>query len=289
VAGRTGRGGFIVLNGRSAPNDDVRAAIEDLNAAGHRIEVVIGDIAEPGTADLLVQAVEDAGFRLAGVLHSAMVLADEIVLNMTDSAARRVFAPKVTGSWRLHQATAARDVDWWLTFSSASALLGTPGQGAYAAANSWVDGLVAHRRAAGLPAVGINWGPWAEVGRAQFFADLGVSLITVEQGLAAMQTVLAADRGRTGVLSLDARQWFQSFPAVAGSSLFAKLQRHGGTEKWGTPWRRQDPGAAGRPSTRPERPAHLASAIADEIRGGCCARAIPSTTTGRWKRLAWTR
>ena len=169
------------------------------SAAGHRIEVVTGDIAEPGTAERLVHAVENAGFRLAGVLHSAMVLADEIVLNMTDSAARRVFAPKVIGSWWLHQATATRDVDWWLTFSSASALLGTPGQGAYAAANSWVDGLVAHRRSVlGLPAVGINWGPWAEVGRAQFFADLGVSLITVEQGLAAMQAVLAADRAAHG-------------------------------------------------------------------------------------------
>jgi phthiocerol/phenolphthiocerol synthesis type-I polyketide synthase C len=258
--------GLIVLNGRSAPSDDVRATIEDLNAAGHRIEVVIGDIAKPGTADRLVQAVEDAGFRLAGVLHSAMVLADEIVLNMTDTAARRVFAPKVTGSWRLHQATAARDVDWWLTFSSASSLLGTPGQGAYAAANSWVDGLVAYRRAAGLPAVGINWGPWAEVGRAQFFADLGVSLITIDEGLAAMQTVLAADRGRTGVLSLDARQWFQSFPAVAGSSLFATLHDaaalKSGERRGGGKVRAQldalDPA---------ERPGHLAAAIADEIRG----------------------
>ena len=258
--------GLIVLNGRSAPSDDVTAAIADLTAAGHRIEVVTGDIAEPGTADRLVQAVEGAGFRLAGVLHSAMVLADEIVLNMTDSAARRVFAPKVTGSWRLHQATAALDVDWWLTFSSASSLLGTPGQGAYAAANSWVDGLVAHRRSLGLPAVGINWGPWAEVGRAQFFADLGVSLITAEQGLAAMQTVLAADRARTGVFSLDARQWFQSFPAVAGSSLFANLQDSAtlksGERRGGGKIRAQldalDPA---------ERPGRLASAIADEIRG----------------------
>ena len=262
--------GLIVLNGRSAPTENVRATIEDLNAAGHRIEVVVGDIAEHGMADRLVQAVENAGFRLAGVLHSAMVLADEIVLNMTDNAARRVFAPKVAGSWRLHQVTAARELDWWLTFSSAASLLGTPGQGAYAAANSWVDGLVAHRRAAGLPAVGINWGPWAEVGRAQFFANLGVSLITVEQGLAAMQAVLAADRGRTGVLSLDARQWFQSFPAVAGSSLFAKLQdvlQQGGTFKSGERRGGGKVRAQLDALDAAERPGHLAAAIADEIRG----------------------
>ena len=127
-----------------------------------------------------------------------------------------MFAPKVAGSWWLHEATAHLDLDWWLTFSSAASLLGSPGQGAYAAANSWVDGLVAYRRSRGLPAIGINWGPWAEVGRAQFFADLGFSMITSELGLAAMQQVLAADRCRTGVFSLDARQWFQSFPAARG-------------------------------------------------------------------------
>ncbi|KZS63229.1 polyketide synthase [Mycobacterium kansasii] len=259
--------GLVVLNGRSAPgldlSTDVGAAIAELRAAGHRIEVVTGDIADPGTADRLVQAVEAAGFRLAGVLHSAMVLADEIVLNMTDSAAARVFAPKVAGSWRLHQATASRDVDWWLTFSSAAALLGTPGQGAYAAANSWVDGLVAYRRSRGLPAVGINWGPWAEVGRAQFFADLGVSMITAEQGLSAMQAVLGADRARTGVFSLDARQWFQSFPAVAGSSLFAKLQESTAPERSGGGKVRAQLDAL----DAAERPGYLASAIAGEIRG----------------------
>jgi phthiocerol/phenolphthiocerol synthesis type-I polyketide synthase C len=81
-----------------------------------------------------------------------------------------------------------------------------------------------------------------------------------------MQTVLAADRGRTGVLSLDARQWFQSFPAVAGSSLFAKLHDaaalKSGQRLGGGKVRAQldalDPA---------ERPAHLAAAIADEIRG----------------------
>ncbi|MGO9156827.1 type I polyketide synthase [Mycobacterium sp.] len=254
--------GLIVLNGRSAPSDDVRAAIAEMNAAGSRVEVVTGDIAEPGTADRLVAAVENAGFRLAGVLHSAMVLDDEIVLNMSDSAARRVFTPKVTGSWRLHQATAHLDVDWWLAFSSAASLLGAPGQGAYAAANSWVDGLVACRRSLGLPAVGINWGPWAEVGRAQFFADLGVSMITVEQGLAAMQLVLSADRAHTGVFSLDARQWFQSFPAAAGSSLFAKLHDSTRLERRGGGALRAELDA----SDAGERPGRLAAAIANEIR-----------------------
>jgi phthiocerol/phenolphthiocerol synthesis type-I polyketide synthase C len=254
--------GMVVLNGRSAPGDDIRSAIAQMNAAGTRVEVVTGDIADADTAGRLVRAVEDAGFRVAGVLHSAMILDDEIVLNISEAAARRVFTPKVAGSWRLHQATAALDLDWWLAFSSVASLLGAPGQGTYAAANSWVDGLIAHRRSLGLPAVGINWGPWAEVGRAQFFADLGVAMITVEQGLAAMQLALAADRARTGVFSLDARQWFQSFPSAAGSSLFAKLHDLRTGERRGGGAIRAELDAC----DAAERPGRLATAIAGEIR-----------------------
>ena len=204
----------------------------------------------------------DAGLRPAGVLHSATVLADEIVLNMSESAAARVFAPKVAGSWWLHQATAEVELDWWLTFSSAASLVGSPGQGAYAAANSWVDGLVAYRRSQGLPAIGINWGPWAEVGRGQFFADLGFTMITAEQGMAAMELVLEADRARTGMFSLNARQWFQSFPAVAESSLFAGL-----AESTTIDAPRGDRIRAELDAVDPgERPTRLASVIADEIR-----------------------
>jgi phthiocerol/phenolphthiocerol synthesis type-I polyketide synthase C len=191
------------------------------------------------------------------------VLVDEIVLNVSSPAAAKVFAPKVAGHWWLHEATKDLDLDWWLTFSSAASLLGSPGQGTYAAANSWVDGLVAHRRAQGLPAVGINWGPWAEVGRAQFFADLGFSMITSELGLAAMQQVLAADRARTGVFSLDARQWFQSFPAAQGSSLFAELGKSVTTERRGGGRVRAELDAA----APADRPGLLAGAIATEIQG----------------------
>lgn len=257
--------GLVILNGRSLPDTETASAIAELATAGTRIEIVTGDIAEPDTAARLVAAVADAGFRLAGVLHSAVVLADEIVLNMSQAAAARVFAPKVAGSWWLHTATADLDLDWWMTFSSASSLLGTPGQGAYAAANAWVDGLVDYRRSLGLPAVGINWGPWAEVGRAQFLAGLGISMITATEGLAAMELALAADRSHTGVFSLDARQWFQSFPATEKSSLFARLAESVTVET--TEARDQGRIRAELDAAAPEeRPARLASAIADEIR-----------------------
>ena len=124
---------------------------------------------------------------------------------------------------------------------------------------------MSYRRSLGLPAVGINWGPWAEVGRAQFLAGLGISMITAEQGMAAMEVVLAADRAHTGVFSLDAKQWFQSFPATQDSSLFAKLAESTAIEA-------TDHSGGGRIRAEldavdpAQRPAWLASAIADQIR-----------------------
>jgi phthiocerol/phenolphthiocerol synthesis type-I polyketide synthase C len=253
--------GMIVLNGRSAPTPDAQATIAQMTAQGTRVEVITGDIAAPDTAEQLIKAVDDAGLRLAGVLHSAMVLADEIVLNISESAATRVFTPKIHGNWRLHQATADRTLDWWLTFSSAASLVGSPGQGSYAAANSWVDALVTHRRSHGLPAIGINWGPWAEAGRAQFFADLGFSTLTNQQGLAAIQRILTADRAHTGVFNLDAKQYFQSFPDIAKSSLFAKLGPAATVEQHGDGRIRAELDAL----DADKRPARLAAAIADEI------------------------
>ena len=117
VVGGMGGLGFVMARGWSAGRGhgcpqrafvcgaEVAAEIAELNAGGSRVQVITGDIAEPGTAARLVAAVQQAGLRPAGVLHSAMVLADEIVLNMSQSAAARVFAPKVAGHWRLHEAT----------------------------------------------------------------------------------------------------------------------------------------------------------------------------------------
>ncbi len=91
--------------------------------------------------------------------------------NITDELIESDWAPKVYGAWNLHKATAAQPLDWFCSFSSIAALVGSPGQGAYAAANSWLDAFSHWRRAQGLPATAIAWGAWATIGRATAVAD----------------------------------------------------------------------------------------------------------------------
>jgi phthiocerol/phenolphthiocerol synthesis type-I polyketide synthase C len=100
------------------------------------------------------------------------------------------------------------------------------------------------------------------VGRAQSFANLGFSMITPDLGMAALQRVLAADRSATGVFGLDARQWFQSFPTVGASSLFSEFRDTVTVPQGGDSPIRTELDAL----DASQRPAHMAAAIAGEIR-----------------------
>ncbi|MGV9849464.1 SDR family NAD(P)-dependent oxidoreductase [Streptomyces sp. NPDC003442] len=214
--------GHLVLNGRTAPVGAAARTLAELSAAGTRITVVTGDIARPDTAERLVAAATAGeGASLHGVVHSAMVLDDAAVANIREDQLRRVWAPKATGAWRLHQATEGHRLDWFAVYSSMASLLGNAGQGAYAAANAWLDGFAAWRSARGLPTLAVNWGPWGETGVATGFADRGYRTIPTDEGLRALGALLAHRRVRTGVIPGEPATWI---PATGRrSSLFAPL------------------------------------------------------------------
>ncbi len=123
---------------------------------------------------------------------------DATLANITDELIDRDWAPKVYGAWNLHEATVGQPLDWFCLFSSAAALLGSAGQGAYAAACSWLDAFTHWRRGQGLPATAIAWGAWGEIGRATFLAEGGrTTMITPEEGAQAFADLLRYDRGYT--------------------------------------------------------------------------------------------
>ena len=214
--------GRIVLNGRSEPSAEQRAAIEEL---GEHAEVVAvaGDIATPGVAERLLSAAEQTGLVLRGVVHGAAVIDDQIVAALSADSLDRVWAPKAAGALRLHVATADRALDWWVGFSSTSSLLGAPGQGAYAAASAWLDGLVAWRRASGLPAITINWGQWSDVGVARSLTFSALDPIDPAEGIEALEAVLAGAIGRVGVARLRLDRAAAAFPELSQLGYFETL------------------------------------------------------------------
>ncbi len=200
--------GRIVLTARSNPTPKAQTAIEGMRATGADIDVVCGNIADADTAASAVAAATATGLPLRGVLHAAAVVEDATLANITEELIDRDWAPKVYGAWHLHQSTAAQPLDWFCSFSSGAALLGSPGQGAYAAANSWLDAFTRWRRGQGLPATVIAWGAWGEIGRAAGLAEGGqTAMIAPEEGAYAFQALLRYDRTYTGYVPTKGAPW----------------------------------------------------------------------------------
>ncbi len=223
--------GRIVLSSRSQPTPEALETIELIRAAGADVVVECGDIAQPGTAQRLVAAAIATGLPVRGVLHAAAVVEDATLANITDELLERDWAPKVYGAWNLHTAVAEQPLDWFCTFSSAASLVGSPGQGAYAAANSWLDAFTHWRRAQGLPATAIAWGAWAQIGRAAALAESADVAIARDEGAYAFEALLRHDRAYTGYAPITGTPWLTAF---AQHSPFAEAFRSIGQNPTGT-------------------------------------------------------
>ncbi|WP_425270199.1 SDR family NAD(P)-dependent oxidoreductase [Mycobacterium parascrofulaceum] len=139
----------------------VPGLVDGLRATGAEVTVVACDVGDPeAVAGLLARV--PARFPLRGVFHAAGVLDDAVIASLTPQRVDTVLRSKADGAWHLHELTRGLDLSAFVMFSSMAGIVGAPGQGNYAAANSFLDGLAAHRRAHGLPGLSVAWGMWAE-------------------------------------------------------------------------------------------------------------------------------
>src|SRR6185312_4053461 len=126
---------------------------------GARVRVEACDVSVRAEVEGLLGGLEGS---LGGVVHAAGVSDDGVIGSLTGDRLRGVFAPKVDGAWYLHELTEHMDLGLFVLFSSAAGVFGSPGQGNYAAANAFLDGLAAYRRGRGLPGVSLAWGLWEQ-------------------------------------------------------------------------------------------------------------------------------
>lgn len=221
----------LVLTGRSGASAEQQAAIEELRAQGARVEVLAADVAQADDVERLLQAVRAEQPPLCGIVHAAGVVDDGILLHQSWPRFERVLAAKVAGAWNLHCQSQDDPLDFFVTFSSATAVLGWPGQSNYAAANAFLDALAHQRRATGLPALSVNWAPWAESGMAtrvgaagqERWQTFGIGAITPEQGLQSLSALLAAGAAQTLVLPIQWSRYRQQFTAFKEPSLVRSL------------------------------------------------------------------
>ncbi|MEO8152052.1 MAG: SDR family NAD(P)-dependent oxidoreductase [Rhizobacter sp.] len=159
----------LLLAGRSAPDATARSAIAALQANGVQVSTVSADVATSAGVSSLMAALSRSGQpRLGGVIHCAAVLDDGVLAKQTAARFATVMGPKADGAWRLHRAFEKHGhaPDFFVLYSSLSAVFGSAGQGNYVAANAFLDALARQRREHDLPATSVNWGAWSEIGMA---------------------------------------------------------------------------------------------------------------------------
>ncbi|MFJ9520410.1 type I polyketide synthase [Kitasatospora sp. NPDC101801] len=155
----------LALLGRRPLTAAETAAIREQLGAEAELIVLQGDIGSAEDTRRVLATLRQAEQPLGGIVHAAGALADAPVSAQTWESIDGLFGAKVYGSWLLHEAAADfPELDFFVAFSSAAAVVGGASQSNYAAANAFVDQLVHWRAGQGLPALGVNWGPWSEVG-----------------------------------------------------------------------------------------------------------------------------
>jgi acyl transferase domain-containing protein/NADPH:quinone reductase-like Zn-dependent oxidoreductase/thioesterase domain-containing protein/acyl carrier protein len=213
----------LVLTGRSgAATPEAKRAVAALKRLGAKVLVVKADVTKGKDVARIFQSAAQKMPPVRGIFHAAMVLDDDILPQLTAERFSRVMSPKVTGAWNLHMAAAKLPLDYFVLFSSVSALVGAAGQANYVAANCYLDALAHLRRASGLPALTVNWGALGEVGFlarnakvAEHLAAHGVQGIAPTQATQMLGRLLQSDATQIGFMRVD---WQKLLGSGANSS-----------------------------------------------------------------------
>lgn len=155
---------LALVGRRGDTTEEARAGIARMRAAGAEVRAFAADVADRAAVDRVLAEVRATMKPLKGIVHSAAVIEDAPLLRIDRGLMQRVMAAKMMGAWHLHEATLDDGLDAFVLYSSSSVTVGNPGQGAYAAANAFLNALAEYRRGRGLPALAIGWGAIKDVG-----------------------------------------------------------------------------------------------------------------------------
>ncbi|MFI7179882.1 type I polyketide synthase [Streptomyces spororaveus] len=202
---------LLLVGRRGADAPGAAELVAELAESGTRATWAACDVADRDALAALLADVP-AEHPLTAVVHTAGVLDDGVITSLTPDRLSAVLRPKVDAAWNLHELTRGLDLSAFVLFSSTSGLFGGPGQGNYAAANSFLDALAQHRRAHGLPATSTAWGLWSVadgMAGALDAADVnrmrraGLPPLTAADGLGLFDTAVSLDDACVALMRVD--------------------------------------------------------------------------------------
>ncbi|ESQ02134.1 FscE [Streptomyces sp. PVA_94-07] len=209
---RAGMRHLLLTSRRGADAPGAAELAAELRELGAEVTVAACDTADREATATLLGGVP-AAHPLTAVVHTAGILDDGVIASLTPERLAAVLRPKVDAAWHLHELTRDLDLAAFLPFSSVAGVMGSPGQGNYAAANSFLDALTRHRRHLGLAGTSLAWGPWAhDGGMTSTLSDTdmrrmqsgGLPPLAVDQGLELFDIARGSDESFLVLVGLAA-------------------------------------------------------------------------------------
>ncbi len=232
----------LVLASRSGPaSSEAQQALAAFQAQGVKVLAQACDVTDRSALQALLEQAAAELPVIKGIVHAAVVIDDGLVRGMTGAQLQRTMAAKILGARHLHELTTALPLDLFVMFSSATTLLGNPGQSNYVAANTWLEGLAVRRRQAGLPATCVKWGAIDDVGflaqnesiKQALQSRMGGSALSSDVALRALEDMILAQANNLGVMELDWRALSRFLPSATQPkfSALARRSKHDASEE----------------------------------------------------------
>jgi acyl transferase domain-containing protein len=205
--------GHLVLLSRRAPSQESAEAIRRMENCGATVVAVRADITREADLAKVLDTIHTTMPPLRGIMHTAAVVDDALIVDLSPERFPPVMAPKITGAWNLHTATQQEELDFFVLFSSIAAVHPQPGMGSYAAANAFLDAFAYYRRALGKPAISVNWGGWDQIGLARAagtgrsiegYMNEGMRVFSGEEALEALGRALDSNPVQVIAVPIDA-------------------------------------------------------------------------------------
>ncbi|MDI3284216.1 type I polyketide synthase [Polyangium sp. 15x6] len=226
---RLGAEHIVLTSRRGAETPGARELGAELEALGAKVTLVACDVAERAEVDALVRRLDAGQTPIRAVFHAAGVTHDTPFAETNAEELRQIVAGKAAGAWHLHEALSATPLDAFVVFSSVAGVLGNGHQCAYAAANAFLDALVEHRVASGLPGLSIAWGMWGGAGMAadasvqEHLRRRGFRAMAPADALRALQRALEHGESTGVVADIDWARFAPWFAAARARSLLADM------------------------------------------------------------------
>ena len=231
---------YLVLAGRrGADTAAAQALVEELTALGAHVDARALDVSNGDAVAARLAEIRRTGPPIGGVFHAAMVLDDGLLPSLDSRRLASVMRPKALGAFHLDRATAGDPIDHFVLFSSVAQVIGNLGQGAYCAANGFLDGLARRRRAEGRRALSVGWGVLGDAGvaaRDGLVAQLeriGIRAITTSQALAALGRLMDSAPASVAFADVDWARWAHHAPMAATPRFSRVVQASADSDRLG--------------------------------------------------------